>query len=165
MSKSKAAPSPAPAPAIKSKSAGTTDTRPSTAKAGPSKAVRTPGTVDKSTGRVPNSGRGSRARTVVVPETPLDVAGGGVDGRGASRRQPEALPPAQFFKVVPRPVVVRGGKVDRSMAHPHTIGDVGLRGAPRALHTLRRRVGARAAHSAPPCPLSAFARPCTLTSG
>jgi len=110
------------------KSGTTTGGGATTGKASGSRA--TPATVQKSTGgRASLSGRGSRARTLVVPETPLDAMAGG----GAAGRRPTAVvQPAAFFAVVPRPVMIRGGKVDRSMKSPPELGDVGLLGAERA---------------------------------
>jgi hypothetical protein len=109
------------------KSGTTTGGGATTGKASGSRA--TPATVQKSTGggRASLSGRGSRARTLVVPETPLDAAGG-----AAGRRPTAVVKPAAFFAVVPRPVMIRGGKVDRSMKSPPELGDVGLLGAERA---------------------------------
>lgn len=61
-------------------------------------------------------------RAIIIPDTPLyEIAG----GSKASR----SIKPTTFFGTVPRPVVVKDGKVVKDGAIPVELGDVGLRGA------------------------------------
>lgn len=61
--------------------------------------------------------------TTVVPDTPFDTA-----VSAASLGPRGTIKPVNFFQVVPRPVIVKDGKVVKSGKVRSDLGDIGLRG-------------------------------------